>query len=200
MKRSIVLLIPALAMFAAGAPLPAVGDTVEASVNLIDFSADDSCEWFVINDGVMGGLSRSDIRPTDHGTGIFAGVLSLENNGGFASVRAAVGHRDLSAFTGLEIRVLGDGRPYQLRLRTDDRFDGIAYRTVFETREGEWITVRRAFSEFQPTYRGRTPRDATPLDPAHIHQVGFMLADKQPGSFSLEIDFVRTWGATSEEP
>jgi hypothetical protein len=53
--------------------------------------------------------------------------LSLENNGGFASVRCLVGLTDLSEFAGLAVRVRGDGRPYQLRLRGNDRFDGVAY-------------------------------------------------------------------------
>jgi monofunctional biosynthetic peptidoglycan transglycosylase len=193
MKPRIILFILSLVAILPGATAPVVGGTVETTHNLIDFGSGDRSEWSVVNDGVMGGVSRSGLRLTDHETGIFAGVLSLENNGGFASVRAAVGHRDLSAWAGLEIRVRGDGRTYQLRLRTNDRFDGVAYRAFFETSADEWTTVRLPFARFEPTFRGRTPRDAGPLDPAAVHQVGFMLADKQPGAFSLEIDFVRTW-------
>lgn len=178
-----------------GAPVSTyAGDELseQAQKNLIDFDDTDRGDWYVINDGVMGGVSRSDIRRTDRGTGVFSGVLSLENNGGFASVRVAVGRQDLSKHTGLEIRVLGDGRTYQLRLRMDDRFDGIAYRTHFETRDGEWTAVRIPFDQFHPTFRGRTLSDAPPLDTSQIQQLGFMLADKKPGAFSLEIDFVRT--------
>jgi monofunctional biosynthetic peptidoglycan transglycosylase len=191
MKHSFILIVLALAAYLPGASAPAVGGTVDTSHNLIDFGSEDLSEWSVVNDGVMGGVSRGGLRLSDHETGIFAGVLSLENNGGFASVRASVGHRDLSAYTGLEIRVRGDGRTYQLRLRTDDRFDGVAYRAFFETRAGEWTTVRLPFAAFEPTFRGRTPRNASPLDPGAVHQVGFMLADKQPGAFSLEIDYVK---------
>lgn len=164
-----------------------------ANQSIIDFSDNDRTGWRVVNDGVMGGVSSGDIRRTDRGTGVFSGVLSLENDGGFASVRAAVGRRDLSAFAGLEIRVLGDGRSYQLRLRTDDRFDGIAYRAVFETRDDEWIMTTIPFGRFEPTFRGRTPVDAPPLDPSRIHQIGFLIADRTPGAFSLEIDFVRAY-------
>ena len=186
MDRSIPVMILILALLAAGGAMA-------ESEYLVDFGPDDRSEWSVINDGVMGGVSRGGLRVSDQETGVFSGELSLENNGGFASVRATLSHRDLSSATGLEIRVRGDGRTYQLRLRIDDRFDGIAYRTFFETEPGEWVTVRRSFDVFEPTFRGRTPRNAPPLDTAHIHQVGFMLADKQPGGFSLEIDYVRTW-------
>lgn len=168
--------------------------------NLIDFGDADRGQWSVINDGVMGGVSQSDIRRTDQGTGVFAGVLSLENNGGFASVRVVVGRRDLSVYTGIEVRVRGDGRTYQFRLRTDDGSDGIAYRAHFETRNGEWTTTRIPFDKFLPTFRGRTLRDAPPLDTSHIRQLAFMLADKKPGAFSLEIDLVRTFKSNATEP
>lgn len=164
--------------------------------NLIDFSKADRGGWHAINDGVMGGVSQSDIRRTDQGTGVFEGVLSLENNGGFASVRVVVERRNLTTYSGLEVRVRGDGRTYQLRLRTNDSFDGIAYRADFETRDGEWTTTRIPFGQFLPGFRGRTLSDAAPLDTSQIQQLGFMLADKKPGPFSLEIDFVRVWKST----
>jgi monofunctional biosynthetic peptidoglycan transglycosylase len=162
--------------------------------NLIDFSKADRGSWRAINDGVMGGVSQSDIRRTDQSTGVFEGVLSLENNGGFASVRVVVERRNLTTYSGLEIRVRGDGRTYQLRLRTNDSFDGIAYRADFETRDSEWTTTR--IHQFLPGFRGRTLSNAAPLDTSQIQQLGFMLADKKPGPFSLEIDFVRAWKST----
>lgn len=45
--------------------------------------------WQPINDGVMGGISSSQIRFDLAGHAVFEGVVSLENNGGFASVRAS---------------------------------------------------------------------------------------------------------------
>ena len=94
-------------------------------------------------------------------------------------------------FHAVELRVRGDGRQYQLRLRTSDSFDGVAYRALFETRAGEWLTITIPFDDFQPTFRGRMLPDHPALDVSHIQQVAFMLADKTPGSFALEIDSVR---------
>jgi monofunctional biosynthetic peptidoglycan transglycosylase len=200
MNWKTVTLVLAIPVVLTTLPEIACGDVMSEQMNLVDFSDADSSEWYVVNDGVMGGISKSDIRRTERGTGLFAGVLSLENNGGFASVRAVLGRRDLSKYAGLEIKVLGDGRAYQLRLRTENRFDGIAYRAGFETRDGEWITVRIPFDQFVPTFRGRTLADAPPLDTSLIHQLAFMLADKKPGPFSLEIDFVRTWAPETGDP
>ena len=157
--------------------------------------ADDLGAWYAVNDGVMGGLSDCSMHRTGRGTGMFAGVLSLDNNGGFASVRTLLGGRDVSGAAGLELRVRGDGRAYQLRLRTDDRFDGIAYATGFGTVDQEWIWVRLPLADFQPTFRGRRVRGAPALDATDLQQLIFMIADKRAGPFALEIEVVRTYGA-----
>ena len=113
--------------------------------------------WRIVDDVVMGGISRSRITTPSEATGLFAGELSLENNGGFASARTMLDPTiDLSAFSGLEVRVKGDGKIFQLRLRTDREFDGIAYRARFTTERGSWVTIRVPFSAFEPTFRGRT--------------------------------------------
>jgi monofunctional biosynthetic peptidoglycan transglycosylase len=140
--------------------------------------------WQAINDGVMGGVSSGRMVAADQGLR-FEGELSLENNGGFASVRRPV-DADLSASTGVRLRLRGDGRTYQFRLRLDGRWDGIAWRAEFPT-TGEWQTVELSFDRFTPVFRGRRVPDAGPVVPADIRQVGFMLADKTPGPFALEI-------------
>jgi hypothetical protein len=166
---------------------------VNEARHLIDFSNAERNDWYMVNDGVMGGISRSEFALTENGTGLFAGRLSLEFNGGFASMRTVLRDGDLSGHSGIEIRVRGDGRSYQLRLRPSSRYDGVAYRVVFATRADQWVTVVIPFQDFQPTFRGRILRDVPPLDTAGIAQLGFMLADKTPGPFALEIKFVRTW-------
>lgn len=169
------------------------GDAVEPDTVILHFGAEDRTEWTAIHDTVMGGVSEGGIVRTDRGTGIFSGTLSLENGGGFASVRAGLGARDLSAFDGLEVRVRGDGRTYQLRLRTDDDSDGVAYRAEFATTPDEWLTVRLPFDAFVPTFRGRVLPDVPPLDPAHVRALSFLLAERRAGPFSLEIDRVGGW-------
>ena len=163
------------------------GDRMNDEMILVRFDTADELEWRVINDGVMGGVSQSRLERTDRGTAVFAGDLSLENNGGFASVRVRLAACDLSDHAGLEVRVRGDGRTYQLRLRHDDSFDGVAYRADMETTAGEWRTLRFPFRAVTPTFRGRTVPGAPALDPASIRQIGFLLADGRPGASPLAI-------------
>jgi monofunctional biosynthetic peptidoglycan transglycosylase len=150
-------------------------------------------QWRVVNDGVMGGLSQSQIKITQDNTAVFQGTVSLENYGGFASVRTLPRTYNLSGYSGLSIRVKGDGKRYQFRVRIDTQFDGIGYRSHFSTTADTWITVRMPFSEFVPTFRGRVLRDAPLLAPAQIRQLGLLIADKQEGAFRLEIDWIKAY-------
>ena len=144
--------------------------------------------WRAINDGVMGGLSSGRMVAFEHGLR-FEGELSLENSGGFASVRRLVG-RDLSQTGSVRLTLRGDGRRYQFRLRQDGGFDGVAWRAEFTTR-GDWQTIDLAYADFLPVYRGRPVAGAGPVVPGRIRQIGFMLADRKPGAFALEIRSVR---------
>lgn len=161
---------------------------------LTGFSPGETVRWRPINDGVMGGLSGSGLSLSPRGTGLFEGEVSLENNGGFASVRASVGRRDLSSLHGIAIRARGDGKRYRLRLHDRAAFDGIAYQAEFKTEAGQWLEIELPFAAFRPTFRGRIPRDAGPLDTSRIEQIGLMIADRQAGPFRLEVDWIRAYG------
>ncbi len=140
--------------------------------------------WQAINDGVMGGVSTGRMVETDHGLS-FQGSLSLENNGGFASVRRAL-DADLSGASKLRVELKGDGRTYQARFRQDSNFDGIAWRAEFDT-SGEWQVIELSFADFEPVFRGRKVPQAGPLIAEQIRQFGFLIGDKKAGPFELEI-------------
>ena len=73
-----------LAVLSLSIVTPAVADEART---LFDFAKPDAAQaWQPVNDGVMGGVSDGRFRITDRGTMEFLGTLSLENNGGFASV------------------------------------------------------------------------------------------------------------------
>ena len=172
-------------------PLIALAQEHEMKV-IVDFTEPDGVQWIIVNDGVMGGFSTSDLELTEESTGLFSGFVSLDNNGGFASIRATFQSMDLSPYRGVTLKVRGDGRRYQLRFRLDGSFDGVAYTTEFDTSPGEWMEIDLPFQAFQPTFRGRVPRGAGPLDLTRIRQMSFLVGDKKEGPFTLEIAWVRT--------
>jgi monofunctional biosynthetic peptidoglycan transglycosylase len=165
---------------------------------IVDFAQSGSIPWSIVNDGVMGGLSSSQMELSESGTALFKGFVSLENNGGFASTRALFPSLDLSGCTEVTLRVRGDGRRYQLRFRMDDSFDGVAYRSEFDTSAGKWLELQLPFADFQASYRGSVLTDVEPLEPARIRQMGFMIADKTQGPFALEIAWVKATAARAD--
>ena len=153
----------------------------------VDFSsAEERNYWYRVDDSVMGGVSQSNLRVVDK-IAYFEGELSLKNNGGFASVRR-VGPVTLKSDTSpIFIEINGDGRPYQLRLRTNKGLDGVAYVATFSSRSDSWQTLTFNEEDFVAQFRGRIVSRAPVLSFSDVRQIGFMLADKQAGSFQLAI-------------
>ena len=175
--RKLVLLIGIFYGFAMGSLGETMNDKPSGKWN----------DWMVVNDSVMGGISQSRPEITDRDTLLFLGNVSLENNGGFASIRHVAEPFGLDEGEGILIGVKGDGKTYQLRVRTSDGFDGMAYKTDFKTVKGEWQEFRFPWSGFTATYRGRLVENAPALEAINIRQIGFLISDKQAGSFELEI-------------
>ncbi len=158
---------------------PAIARSLELPLFAFPSSAA-TAEWQTVNDGVMGGVSDGRFRITDRQTLEFHGTLSLENNGGFASVRSRPRTLGLQTADTLHARVRGDGREYQLHLYTPSRRMAFSYRAPVPTRTSEWTEVRIPLDRFEATSFGRVMREAGPVDPDRVASVGFLLADGTP--------------------
>ena len=157
---------------------------------LFDFTQRDAFKsWRTVDDRVMGGVSRSRLFLAD-GYATFQGNLSLENNGGFASVRSPELDDTLEGVDKIRLKVRGDGRSYQLSIRTDRVFDGVRYRSSFETEADVWQEVVLSLEDFRPTWRGRRVPGAPELSAPDIRSFGFMVTDKQEGQFRLDVEWL----------
>ncbi|MBT6727218.1 MAG: CIA30 family protein [Deltaproteobacteria bacterium] len=155
-------------------------------LDLYDFSASEtSGSWIIDNDGVMGGVSRSQLSFSSTGTILFQGSVSFDFGGGFTSVRSVFETVDAGNYNGLLIMVKGDGKTYQLRVWHQKQFDGVAFFQHFETTRGEWLEIFLPFICFQASYRDRLLPDHPTLNRREISQIGLMVSDKQKGEFSL---------------
>lgn len=154
-------------------------------------------QWQTIDDVVMGGKSRSRLCLNDTGEINFTGTLCCDEGSGFASIRSNTNLFDLSQYSGLTIKVKGDGRRYKLSLRGATDFDGIAYQVAFQTKQAVEQMIRFKWDIFVPTYHGRILASAPALNPSEIRSFGFVVADKQSGSFQLEILQIGTFARFS---
>ncbi|MFZ9398354.1 MAG: CIA30 family protein [Ilumatobacteraceae bacterium] len=161
-------------------------ESVEPTV-LVDFpDADSVAGWSIQNDTVMGGVSNSRTEWAD-GQMIFAGDLSLDNNGGFCSLRSAVS-ADLGSLaagsTALTLTATGDDQTYVVQVRTDrDLF--IQRVEIAAGNEETYVLPFAAFTATDFMLDAITPLE--PLDPADIIQIAVYILDKQEGPFRLAI-------------
>ena len=142
-------------------------------------------DWNIVNDDVMGGISKSYISLNDENNMLFNGYLSLENRGGFASCRNSLSEKIPKDTTKFKIRVKGDGRTYQFRLRMRNTYAN--YAVNFKTMKNEWIDVEISMDEFKAYIMGARRPLSPKLKAEKISSIGFLLADKKEGNFGLEI-------------
>jgi hypothetical protein len=144
-------------------------------------------EWRIVNDGVMGGISRSSMMLTDAGHGRFSGQVSTANNGGFASVQLtkAIDRPKEKSF--VVLRVKGDGKRYEFRLKNRVR-NYESYVHNFPT-TGDWETIRLPIADFYPEFRGRRLRGSN-FNFDRIEQVSIFIANGRAENFELLIDWI----------
>ena len=158
---------------------------------ILDFTdAQTAPHWEAIDDHIMGGCSQSKPEQIDNIGLRFSGRVSLENNGGFASIRSDSANYDLGQYSGLKLRLRGDGKSYKLSLRTDLFFDGISYQATFTTEQDTWQELYLPFEDFTATHHGVKLSTVAPMDTTKIESFGLFIADGQEGSFQLEIAWI----------
>jgi len=153
---------------------------------LFDFNKDSETDkWTVINDVVMGGRSEADFRINSKGYGIFSGQISLENNGGFSSVRYRFECLDVIKYKKVVLKLKGDGKTYQFRLKSD-LSNAHSYVKHFQT-SGEWESIEIYFKDMHPQFRGRV-LDMPNYAGKTITELAFLIANKKAEAFRIEID------------
>ena len=159
--------------------------TMTAQV-IYDFSKDSKAEdWIIVDDVVMGGRSAGRFSISADGFGVFEGAISLENYGGFSSVRYRFPQMQTEGATKAIIRLKGDGKNYQFRLkaRVSDYYSYIAR---FST-TGEWQEIIIPLEEMYPAFRGRRLNQAN-FSESHIEEVAFLIGNKKEENFKLLLD------------
>jgi hypothetical protein len=153
---------------------------------IFDFSSErGSGDWYVVDDGVMGGRSQGNVGLTDEGHGVFQGRVSLENNGGFSSIRTRMDELETESYSAFKILLKGDGKNYQFRVRSQLN-ERHSYQYEFPT-TGEWQEVTIPFDQMIPTFRGM--RLNLPNYPGEVlRECSFLISNKKNESFRLEID------------
>ena len=143
--------------------------------------------WTVVDDGVMGGLSKGDLKLNKEGNAVYFGNVSTDNNGGFSSLRYQFDLREVSNFKTVSLRLKGDGKSYQFRIKSKSG-EYYSYVSKFNT-TGEWETIVIAFKDFRPQFRGRV-LDMPNFQGETMEEIAFLIGNKVKESFQLEIESI----------
>lgn len=144
-------------------------------------------EWRIVNDGVMGGVSKSSLGLTVLGYGQFFGHVSLANNGGFASIQLNQSIKLTDEIKYVLLRVKGDGKAYEFRLKSQ-LTQPESYVHQFIT-TGDWEIIKLPINDFYPQYFGRKLNRPN-FNFSSIAQLSFMISNKQEEDFRLLIDWI----------
>jgi hypothetical protein len=132
--------------------------------------------WHALNDTIMGGRSQGTTRVNAEGLTLEAEVI--ETGGGFVSIRSPLFSPplDLSAYAGLQLDLLGDGRRYKLAVACADGVAGLTelipgglrWVAEFGTEPAGLSQVVVRFSDLSASIRAK-PVNALPLGlPLHF--------------------------------
>lgn len=140
--------------------------------------------WQVVDDGVMGGVSKGNFKLNEDGNASYTGNVSLDNNGGFSSLRYTFDPISTVGYEYVKLTVKGDSGKFNFRVKENAR-DYYSYAKTIET-TGEWEEILIPLSELAPVFRGRAlnmPR----YQADQIEQLSILRGNKKYEAFSLEI-------------
>jgi uncharacterized protein YbjT (DUF2867 family) len=187
------------------------GRSEATKLRLFDFSRDRDVEkWRVVPpapDAFGGSSARVNFTETTRGRKVFLGrVFGIYD--GQAEMRTVPAKISLRGFSGLILRVIGDGKPYRFVLRTaGGAKEGVEYVVTFATRRGKWETIRLPISSFVARNMSddAVRKDAIKLSRGDVRQMALQYRkpeespEKDDGQFYLGVDYIKTY-RTQDEP
>ena len=166
----------------------------EGDMKIYKFSNKSSLvDWSVVDDGVMGGYSKGSLNINSEGNGVFTGKISLYNYGGFSSLRYDSKRIKISPNDTLVLRINGDDKFYQIRVKHSQIDRHVYVKKVFIP-DG-WENIIIPLSDLYPSFRGRSLRMGN-FNHNSLTEVGILIGNKKEENFKLIIDsiFIKVHG------
>lgn len=154
--------------------------------------ADATATWAGLHDQVMGGRSEGSAQPKAASQSapahvLFAGQISRDNGGGFASYRLRLSTPlVIGAARAVVLALRGDGGPFRLCLHRQNDWDGVQWQADLATLD-HWSTQVLPLSAFVARRRGREVRERPLSGEDMLFQIGLMTTRPNPGPFWLAV-------------
>ncbi len=154
-------------------------------------SSGNSDSWYAVNDGVMGGLSSGLLKETKNSI-VFSGAVSLENNGGFASIRSSYDNYKLSKFNTVEVRYKSTDYDFAMTMELNKRFYMPYYKFNLPETKNKWKIVNIELNQFEAYSLGRNLGYSLDDESKNeIIRLGFISNEKNAGKYQIEIDYIK---------
>ncbi|MEL6254363.1 MAG: CIA30 family protein [Bacteroidota bacterium] len=148
-------------------------------------------DWFIMNDDVMGGLSKGEMDLTPHSL-IFSGKISLENNGGYTFVRCPFGPLGLGNSTKMEIKYRSKGQTIGINLNNSQAWYKPYYKLLLKDTNYKWQEVELELSDALEYSRGKPNGKNMQLELVEeIKRLGFSNTELKEGIFKFEVDYIK---------
>jgi hypothetical protein len=135
----------------------------------------------------MGGRSDGNFKINTDGHGEYTGKVSLENNGGFSSLRHYFETLNTQNYSKFVLKIKGDGKAYQFRVK-DQRVHRYSYIFKFNT-STDWQTIEIPFSEMYASFRGNR-LNIPNFKGGQMEEIAFLIGNKKEQNFKLLIDSI----------
>lgn len=150
-----------------------------------------TCGWFVVVDGVMGGRSSAELSSTSKSI-VLSGNISLENRGGFASIRTPYEKYNLNGYTQVSIRYRSTGQAFAVTLNNNRRFYLPRFKHTLPNTDGQWSEVSLRFDDFKKMrFSEELGGGPSSSELKKIIRLGIISNDKVAGPFTLEVDYLK---------
>ena len=157
----------------------------QTPLTIFEFSSDINTDsWRVVDDVVMGGVSSGNFSINEEGYGDYNGKVSLENNGGFSSLRCDFSSINVNNYTKVVLKIKGDGKDYQFRIK-HKQSNYHSYIYTFST-DKKWQTIEIPLAKMHPAFRGKKLNIGN-FNAITIEQIAFLIANKKNEYFQLLI-------------
>ncbi|MFD1161146.1 MULTISPECIES: CIA30 family protein [Hwangdonia] len=149
--------------------------------------------WRIVNDGVMGGVSTSSLIENDNAI-LFKGETSLDNNGGFASIRTLIDKGRLKDCKTMTIRFKSSSthRTFGLSLKTSQRYYIPYHKFTFTPKSTDWEELKINITEFKHYRISEIIGENMPLEVLkEVFNIALIVSDGKAGDFNIEIDYIK---------
>jgi len=152
-----------------------------------DFKNNDN-KWRMVNDGVMGGLSKGSYTINNDVLTVRGNINT--NGGGFSSIRSEIPNELLSEYSKVFLKVKSDERNYKITLR-DKNNRGVSHQANIPIpNTNSWHELEIEFATLIPTYFGRKV-NAEDFRKKEGREIGFILSDGIDGPFEIQVEFIK---------